>query len=74
MNATAQDFARVPAHEYRVLLDSLIRYRDKLCEIAKECSGCGGTGCVTVSAMRRGVEVERVVPCDDCVDIREVLE
>lgn len=48
------------------------RLRDKLLEIAKECAGCGGTGCVTrVNGIAGRARVE---PCPQCADIREALE
>jgi transposase len=48
------------------------KLRDKLLEIAKECSECGGTGCVTLGEDR--IVTTRVVPCPDCADIRQALE
>lgn len=55
------------------------KLRDKLLELAKECSSCGGTGVVTVMAppdsrLYSGVLISREQPCGDCLDIREVLE
>lgn len=52
-----------------------LRLRDKLLEIAKECSGCNGTGLHTVRGFEgRGRAFERQQPCPDCADIRAVLE
>lgn len=50
------------------------KLRDKLLEIAKECSGCAGKGVVTVIYEVRGKEKTRVQDCGDCLDIRAVLE
>ena len=50
------------------------RLRDKLLEIAKECSSCGGTGVVTVRYEYNGISRDRAEPCGDCLDIREVLD
>jgi hypothetical protein len=51
------------------------KLRDKLLELAKECSGCNGTGVHTVRGFeRRGQALERQEPCRDCADIRAVLE
>lgn len=50
--------------------------RDKLLEVCKECSSCGGTGMVTVTLREppgSGEFVSRVEECGDCEDIREVL-
>lgn len=52
------------------LREENVRLRNKLLEIANECGGCGGTGCVT----ERLLQAERVVPCEDCADIRQLLE
>lgn len=63
----------LPRSEYEELIDSLSKCRNKLLELAGECSSCGGTGIITISAQRRGVVVERQTDCDDCFDIRECL-
>lgn len=63
----------LPAGEYNALVDSLSRCRDKLLEVAKGCKSCGGTGVVSVMTRRRGAEIERQIPCDDCEDLRECL-
>jgi hypothetical protein len=55
------------------LANQTVRLRDKLLEIANECSSCGGTGCVTITE-DGGLGAQRVWPCDDCADIRELLE
>lgn len=47
-----------------------VRLRDKLLEIAKACTTCGGTGVVTFAAIG-GPTYQH--PCDDCEDIRETL-
>lgn len=67
------DVVHIPVVEYNALLDSILKCRDKLLELAGECSGCGGTGVVTLSTRRRGLDVERQVDCEDCQDIRECL-
>ena len=48
------------------------KLRDKLLEIAKECSECGGTGCIT--RIDNIAMPGRVEECPDCADIRSVLE
>jgi hypothetical protein len=48
--------------------------RDKLLELAKECSSCGGTGVVTVRYEYNEISRDRVEPCGDCLDIREALD
>lgn len=63
----------LPAGEYNALVDQLARCRDKLLEVAKGCKSCGGTGVVSVMTRRRGAEIERQIPCDDCEDLRECL-
>lgn len=68
-----EDEVILPRAEYNALVDSLAKCRNKLLELAGECSGCGGTGVVTLSSQRRGVAVERQVDCEDCLDIRECL-
>lgn len=55
-----------------------VKLRNKLLEVAKECSGCEGTGVVTVmrepdSHLYSGVLISREEPCGDCLDIREAL-
>lgn len=67
------EMVRLPATEYQALIDSLIRCRDKLLELAKACPACDGVGLVTVMTRRRGVPVERQVDCEDCIDIRDCL-
>jgi hypothetical protein len=71
--AIDNDQVRISSHEYQTLIDSLIRARDKLLELAGECSGCNGTGVVTLQERRRGLTVERQVDCEECGDIRECL-
>lgn len=44
-----------------------VRLRNKLLECAKQCTECDGTGVITYAANRIG-------PCPDCADIREVLD
>jgi hypothetical protein len=68
-----EDEVILPQAEYQALVDSLIRCRDKLLEWAQACETCGGTGVVTLADRRRGVPIERQVPCSDCEDIRECL-
>lgn len=52
-----------------------LRLRDKLLELAKECSGCNGTGLHTVRGFEgHGKAFERQEPCRDCADIRAVLD
>lgn len=46
--------------------------RDKLLEIANECSECEGTGCISVRPQDEAVW-GRTLPCPDCEDIRELL-
>jgi hypothetical protein len=50
------------------------RLRDKLLELANECTDCGGTGVQTIFTFRELTAEERQQPCDACADIREVLE
>ncbi|HEY3679005.1 MAG TPA: hypothetical protein VGL45_09815 [Bradyrhizobium sp.] len=64
---------QVDADEYAKLCADHLRARDKLLEIAKECASCGGTGCVTVRYEYNEISRDRVEPCGDCLDIREVL-
>lgn len=66
MNAVATPIALSPDDVAKLCADNL-RMRDKLLELAKDCAECGGTGCVTVGFG------ERVDPCPDCEDIRELL-
>lgn len=46
----------------------------KLRQIAKECSGCDGSGFQQHSYTVRGRPIERRLPCEDCADIREVID
>lgn len=69
----AIEMIRLPAPEYHAMVDSLIRCRDKLLELAKACKSCDGTGLVTTMTRRRGAPVERAIDCEDCIDIRECL-
>jgi hypothetical protein len=46
--------------------------RDKLLELAKECSACSGTGVISVRPQDEAVW-GRELPCDACEDIRELL-
>lgn len=68
---------QVDADEYAKLCADHLRARDKLLELAKECASCGGTGVVTVMVTTvwddDGSPCERVEPCGDCADLREVL-
>ena len=53
-----------------------LRLRDKLLEIAKQCSSCDGTGLVTVHFAGNEGAPEWDAddqPCGDCIDIREAL-
>lgn len=50
-----------------------VKLRDKLLELAKDCSECGGTGCVTVTEWQVPA-FGKVLPCPDCEDIRELLK
>lgn len=64
--------------ERDILRDENVKLRNKLLEVAKECSSCNGTGVVTVmrepdSHLYSGVLISREEPCGDCLDIREVL-
>lgn len=63
--------------ERDALREANCKLRDKLLELAKECSSCGGTGCVTVVVTTVWDTDDeprtRVEDCGDCVDIREVL-
>lgn len=63
---------QVNADEYAKLCADHLRLRDKLLELANECSSCSGTGCVTITE-DGGEGAQRVEPCGDCLDIREVL-
>lgn len=49
------------------------RLRDKLLEWAAECASCDGKGVVTVRYEYNEISCDRVEPCGDCADIREVL-
>lgn len=57
-----------------------LKLRDYLLARARECEACGGTGCVTVMRYAgaplyfEGEKIERVEPCGDCHDLREVLQ
>lgn len=53
------------------LIAENIKLRDKLLELAQSCTECGGTGVQTRFSF---TEEERQQPCDDCADIRELLE
>lgn len=65
----------VLASAYDIVVAENLRLRDKLLEVAKECTGCEGTGVHTVRGFEnRGRAFERQEPCPDCADIREVLE
>lgn len=65
----------VKFEQHHNLLTENVRLRDKLLEIAKECSECDGTGVHTVRGFEgRGQAFERQQPCRDCADIRELLE
>jgi hypothetical protein len=48
-------------------LAEVFKLRDKLLEIAKECSECGGTGIVNFG------KPPIIDDCPACLDIREVL-
>lgn len=63
----------IPADDYAKILAENIRLRDKLLGLAKECSGCEGTGCITVTDDMQDA-FGKVLPCPDCADIRAVLE
>lgn len=58
--------------QYDALLASHLKCRDKLLEIARECSECGGTGCVTVPPSLESA-FGKVLPCPECEDLRDVL-
>ncbi len=47
--------------------------RNKLLELANECSGCGGTGRVRTPDVLQKVLGQLDAPCSDCADIRRVL-
>lgn len=59
--------------DVHALIEENARLRNKLLEIAKECSGCGGAGVVTVKDDMVAA-FGRELPCPDCEDIREALE
>jgi DnaJ-class molecular chaperone len=59
--------------ENEKLREANLKMRDKLLEIAKECSTCSGTGIVTVTHNIRGVLRKGQEDCPDCLDIRAVL-
>lgn len=63
---------RVNKKEYHALCEANLRLRDKLLSYAKECSGCEGTGVITVRPQDEAVW-GRQLPCPDCEDIREIL-
>jgi hypothetical protein len=48
------------------------KLRDKLLEIAKNCDHCGGTGMVPVKEEHQAA-FGRVIECDECEDLRELL-
>jgi hypothetical protein len=52
-----------------------VKLRNKLLEICAACESCGGSGCVEdiVQHARFGPQVQ-VIPCEACLDIREVLD
>lgn len=59
--------------ELATLREQNVRLRSKLLSLAAECPECDGTGCITEIYDVRRVPRERVVPCDECADIRAVL-
>jgi hypothetical protein len=60
------------AAELETLRVANARLRDKLLEMAKQCSGCDGEGIVTT--FNANTKVGTIEQCGDCIDIREALE
>lgn len=58
---------------YDAVVAENVNLRDKLLELANECSGCDGTGVQTVWFTADELPCERQEPCGDCSDIRKVL-
>lgn len=54
------------------LVQTNMKLRDKLLEVAKSCAECDGEGIITEHDDDGGADKQ--VPCDACADIRELLE